>query len=483
MPLDADPDNATDAATDGDATTDDGTAVDATAELRAARFRPPHVLLAVAVMVANVFDGYDTLNPSYVISYTEGPWHLTHSAAGFLVSSGLIGFMVGALGHGPLADRIGRKPVLLGALTGAGLLSLLTAVLARDYASFVLLRLLTGVFLGSIMPVGTAYIREFAPQRSAGRLVVATTSGYCLGGVLSAFVGIYVTPAYGWHSLYWIGGGSLVLGLALIPLLPESAAFLVLRGRDRDARTVLARLRPERSGVYEDARFLRPGSRVKPGEAVRELVGPRLRRPTCTLWIGAFMLLFCIYGLSGWLPSVMQDRGNSFAASFACLAILQCAGIVGGFVVGGLTDRTSSATGMARGMAVLMLLATASTVAVGLGAGKVLDLVFIGVAGFGVIGAQNVINALAADTYPARVRSTGTGTMFGVGRIGAILGPYLIGWLLDLSGGRPGVVFAAIATATACGSAAGVLLARDRGRPPSPDPSATAAAPEKERNP
>lgn len=105
--------------------------IDAVKELRSARFGPSHLLLTVAVLVANVFDGYDTLNPSYVISYTAKPWHLSHSASGFMVSAGLIGFMIGALAHGPIVDRIGRRPVLLSALCGAGIFSVLTATMAH----------------------------------------------------------------------------------------------------------------------------------------------------------------------------------------------------------------------------------------------------------------------------------------------------------------------------------------------------------------
>lgn len=438
--------------------------IDAVKELRSAPFRPQHLLLTVAILLANVFDGYDTLNPSYVISFVAKPWHLSHSASGFMVSSGLIGFMIGALVHGPIADRIGRRPVLLGALGGAGLLSVLTATGAHGFTSFVLLRLVTGLFLGSIMPLGTAYIHEFTPAGPARKVVVATVSGYSVGGVLSSFVGIYATPQYGWTSLYWIGGLSLVLALLLIPILPESVHYLVMAGRHDAVARVLAKMRPDRAADYRGATFSRPRALAPTRETIREIVSATHRRTSITLWICAFLILFCIYGLSGWLPSVMQARGNGFAASFASIAILQFAGIVGGLVVSQISDRRRSPTSMPRGISVLMVISTVAIIV--LAFGTKVDLLFIGMAGVGIIGGQNALVAMSADSYPTHARSTGTGSMFGMGRVGGILGPYLIGWLLDWSSGNPVVVFIAIAIATAGSVVAGIVLTADRKRRP-----------------
>lgn len=428
--------------------------VDAIEHLRTAKFGRFHLVLVVGVLLAMVFDGYDTLNPSYVIHYTAKAWQLSHSATGFMVASGLVGFLVGALAHGPVADRIGRRPVLLGALAGAGLLSLLTAVAANGYGSFILLRLLTGVFLGVIMPLGTAFINEFAPARSANRVVAVTIAGYCLGGVLASLVGIYVTPHLGWHSLYWIGAAPLVLALLLVPVLPESVQFQVLRRRHEDVARTLRKIYPGRR--YEGARFVQPRERASAREMIGTVVGLPYRRTSIALWVCAFMILFCIYGLSGWLPSVMESRGNGFAASFFFLAILQLAGIVGGITVAIVCDRRRG--GLAVGLVVLMVIATLAVLLVGVSTGSVAQLVFTGFAGFGIIGGQSVLDTLSAQTYPAHLRSTGTGMMFGVGRVGGILGPYLIGWLLDWTGGATGVVFVAMVVATAAAAITGGAL-------------------------
>jgi MFS family permease len=430
--------------------------IDALEVLRTAKFGRFHLLLVVGVMLAMVFDGYDTLNPSYVIHYTVEPWQLSHSATGLMVAIGLIGFLVGALAHGPVADRIGRRPVLLGALLGTGLMSLLTAVAANGFGSFILLRFLTGLFLGVIMPLGTAFINEFAPARSANRVVAAALAGYCLGGVLASLVGIYLTPGQGWHILYWIGAAPLVLGVLLLPLLPESVQFQVLRGRHAEVAKTLAKIHPDQAQRYEGARFVQPRERASTAEMIGTVVGRRFRPTSIALWVCAFMILFCIYGLSGWLPSVMESRGNGFAASFFFLAILQLAGIVGGVTVAVVCDRRKG--NLALGLVILMIIATVAVVLVGASTGATAQLVFTGFAGFGIIGGQSVLDTLSAQTYPAHLRSTGTGMMFGVGRVGGILGPYLIGWLLDRTGGATGIVFIVMVVATAVAGITGGTL-------------------------
>ncbi|TNC26924.1 MFS transporter [Amycolatopsis alkalitolerans] len=428
--------------------------IDAIEELRTARFGGFHLILVVSIMLAMIFDGYDTLNAAYVIHYTVKPWGLSHASTGLMVSSGLIGFLIGALAHGPVADRIGRRPVLLGALFGSGFLSLLTASLANAFGPFILLRFLTGIFLGVIMPLGTAYINEFAPARSANRVVAFAVGGLSLGGLFAALVGIYVTPHWGWHSLYWIGAAPLLLGALLFPLLPESVQYQVMRERHDDVARTLGKINPTRS--YTGERFVRPRERASTAEMIGTVVGSRYRRTSIALWVCAFMILFCIYGLSGWLPSVMESRGNGFAASFSFLAIMQLAGIVGGVAVAFVCDRRRG--DLARGLVVLMIVAAVAVVVVGVSTGAAVQLVFTGFAGFGIIGGQSVLDTLSAQTYPAHLRSTGTGMMFGVGRVGGILGPYLIGWLLDWTHGATSVVFVVMVVATSVAAITAVAL-------------------------
>jgi MFS transporter, AAHS family, 4-hydroxybenzoate transporter len=230
--------------------------IDVHEELAKARVRQFHWRLAVMMGALTLFDGYDTLNPAYVIHYVMLPWNLKAGQAGLLVSSGLVGFLIGAAMHGLIADRIGRRVTLFGGLWVASIFTLLTAILATSFWSFCTIRLLTGLGLGVLLPLATTYINELTPRHVANTYTIwGVGLGWALGGSLAGVVGVLVTPHYGWRSLYWIGCLSFVLIPILYATLPESVKFLALTGPTGEIKAILARLRPERAAYYRDSRI------------------------------------------------------------------------------------------------------------------------------------------------------------------------------------------------------------------------------------
>jgi AAHS family 4-hydroxybenzoate transporter-like MFS transporter len=180
--------------------------IDVHEELAGAAVTPLHKMLGVLVTLITLFDGYDTFNPAYVIHYVAQPWGLAPSQAGLLVSSGLVGFLFGAMGHGMAADRFGRRSTLLAGLWIVNVLTLMTALFATDFVSFCALRFLTGLGLGVLLPLGTTYINELAPQRLSNRFSLwGVTLGWSLGGVFASLVGVFLTPQFGWQILYFVG--------------------------------------------------------------------------------------------------------------------------------------------------------------------------------------------------------------------------------------------------------------------------------------
>jgi AAHS family 4-hydroxybenzoate transporter-like MFS transporter len=430
-------------------------------ELDDAGLVPLHWGIAGLIILATLFDGYGTLVPSYVIHFVAKPWHLSSSSAGFLVSAGLIGFAIGAVGHGPVADRLGRRPTLIAGLVVGGVFSLLTAVAGNSFTTFVAMRVLTGVGLGVLMPLGTAYVNEFMPRRHSNRLATLGTIGFSAGAVVASVLGIYLTPGHGWHILFWCGGAALPIALLCWLCLPESVQYLAIKQRHEAAAALLGRLRPERRSVYAGATFAPRRVFATEGNVVRLMTSPRYIRITITLWIAAFVVLFDIYGLSGWTPTIMLSRGDSFAASFSFGAILQGMGIVGGLAAALVADRR----GERRGPLIWWLaLGSLSALAVSQVTATAADVVFIGLCGFFIIGGQFLLNNMCAQAYPTEVRGTGQGLMLGVGRIGGILGPYFGGWLLGWFGGNSDALFIAVTVATVIGTVA-VLLLRPGGSP------------------
>ena len=176
------------------------------------------------------------------------PWHLAPGEAGLLVSSGLIGFMIGALRQGKFSDRYGRRATLLGALWIVTIFSFLTAALGRSFLTFCGLRFLTGLGMGALLPLGVTYVNEYAPRRLANTFSMwGWAFGWATGGIVAAAIGIYLTPMFGWQALYYAASLSIVLVLACHAALPESLQFSAMRGDWQGIAHVLCRLNPARN--------------------------------------------------------------------------------------------------------------------------------------------------------------------------------------------------------------------------------------------
>ncbi len=439
--------------------------IDVRRELDEAPVSAFHWILAALALVVTIFDGYDTVSPSYVIHYVAKPWHLTPGQAGFLVSSGLIGFAVGSVVHGVVADRIGRKPTLIAGLFVAGVFSLLTGLLARSFASFVALRLLTGLGLGVLLPLGTAYINEYVPRRVRNRLSMSAGAGFSAGAVICSLVGVLLTPIASWEVLYWLAALSIPVGAIYLWVFPESPEYLIACGRSAEVPSLLSRAWPARAASYQGAKFSAPARNA--GQDSWLPISPRFLPVTIGLWVTCFLLLFDIYGLQGWTPTLMIQRGEGFAAGFSFGAILQGMGIVGMFVCAYLADRWLGQRGAILAWCGLGALAALLVAEVNLTATNVAG---IGAAGFFIIGAEGVLNNLCAMTYPVASRASGEGFMLGVGRVGGILGPTIGGVLLGAVGGTS-VLFLAVAVATALAFCATAVVILTRGAAPAGGPA------------
>jgi MFS family permease len=416
-----------------------------------------HWLIAGLIWMVVFFDGYDTFNPAYVIHYVVKPWHLLPSQAGFLVSSGLVGFMIGSMIQGKFSDRYGRRAVLLAALWIATVFSFATAVFAHSFRSFCGFRLLTGIGLGALLPIGVTYVNEYAPRRLANTFSTWSWAfGWATGGIVASAIGIFLTPTLGWQALYYAASLSVVLVVVCHIVLPESLQFAAMRGETRGIATTLSRLNPSRASSYASpgAEFMFPERRDRVA-SISLLLTERYRRTTLAVWAAAFCILFGIFELTGWVPTAMMQRGETFAVSFGFGALIQLMAFAGSLVCGFFADRSGG------NRAAMVIWWLGGVVSVGILARvnvHALNIIFVGAAGFCILGGQNILNNFTAASYDTEVRGTAVGMMLGVGRLGAILGPFVTGWLLQLHLGSAGL-FAAIGTAVFLGACA-ILFAR-----------------------
>lgn len=419
------------------------------------RFQVSILLACAAVLFV---DGFDTQAIGYVAPAIARDWSLTRGALGPVFSAGLFGLMIGALVLGPVADRVGRRRIMLASTVVFGIFSLATAF-APDLNWLMALRFATGLGLGGAMPNAIALTAEYSPQRRRATMVMAMFCGFSVGAAAGGLIAAALIPAWGWQSVF-IAGGAVPLALApvLAARLPESVRFLALSGRD-DAQvaSLLRRLAPAAS-VPADTRFV-----IREDERGRMPVASLFREgrgiATALFWVVFFMSLLDLYLLSNWLPSVLNELGASVSVASVVGSMLQVGGVAGALTLGRFIDRQPFRT-----LAAVYALAAVAVVAVGqTGHSVPLAAVAIFCAGFCIVGGQTSANALAAHYYPTAIRSTGVGWALGIGRIGSIAGPLLGGVMLARHVGA-GSLFAAAAVPAAIACAAGWGLQRLAGR-------------------
>ncbi|MDQ0616711.1 MFS transporter [Arthrobacter globiformis] len=427
--------------------------IDVREEIANSQLRPRHWALVCLISLAIVFDGIDTLVPSLVIPTLQKLWQLSPGQSGLLVSAGLIGFAVGSLTHGPVADRFGRRPVFVAGLLISGVLSVLTGAMGTSFEMFVILRALTGVGLGILLPLGIAYLNECMPRHARNRLSVLSAVGFSAGGVIAAIFGIFLMPTLGWQSLFYLGGTTILLAVLYHFVLPESPEFLVSRGRVAEAAAVLSRLRPERADSYRQSTLV-PGIQIDPQVKDWRLPLSRTYRGrTLALWYTTFLLLFAAYGLTAWTPTLMIGRGLGQATGFTLGAVLAAVAIIGGLGGAYIADRW---LGARRTVMIAAGLGAASSVGIGVVSTGLLSIITVSTTGLFLQGALFVLYSFGPQVYPVHARSTGQGLMMGVGRCGAVLGPYIGGILIGMLGGGDSLFF--VVAAAAVLSIPGLLL-------------------------
>lgn len=395
-------------------------------ELKSCRLGPVHFQLGLLIGLVLVFDGYDLFNAAYAAHYVSAAWHLTRTEIGTMLSSGLVGFALGSLLHGSYADRYGRRTVLLAGLWLASAASMIIAVAVHSYAALCAARGVLGLALGVLMPLSVTYLNEFAPARIANRFSLWFFGiGWAAGTALAGIVGLAFAPRFGWQALYFAGSSSVLLALACHRWLPESPQFLARAGRFGAVIALLARMRPDREAFYRTVQFASEAA-PRRGTALGELLAPRYRSTTLLLWSCGWLSLFSSYGLSGWLPSVMIERGEPLGASFLFGSLLMGANafgaISGGYIADALGNRS-------RVLACAWLLGSVSMIALAISTSHWLNIVCVAAAGLFVISPQNLLNNLYAASYDDRLRATGVGYALGLARLGAIAGPFIAGVL------------------------------------------------------
>jgi AAHS family benzoate transporter-like MFS transporter len=380
-------------------------------------------LVVALCCVTIVIDGYDlivygTVVPTLVDGSAE--WTLTAPEAGRIGAYALVGMLIGAMVIGTITDVVGRRRIMLGCIAWFSVAMALAAA-APTPALFGAARFVAGLGLGGVVPTAIALTIEYAHPRHRSTTNAVMFSGYSIGGIAAALVAIIVIPDLGWRAMFWIGAG---LGALLLPvawrLLPESASYLLARGREAEARALA-----DRFGLALEQPAA-PADDAGAASTLKRLVAPTLVLGTLLFWLGTGVGLLLVYGLNTWLAQIMREAGYPLGSALAFLLVLNLGAIVGTPLLGALADRIGSkpvTVGMFLVAALCIFLLSVPLPAP-------LLFVLVGIAGACTIGTTILVNAYTAAYYPVDMRATGLGWALGVGRLGAILGPLYGGAVL-----------------------------------------------------
>ncbi|MGY3607541.1 MULTISPECIES: MFS transporter [unclassified Bradyrhizobium] len=371
-------------------------------------------------------DGFDTQAISYMAPSIAKEWGLSRELLGPIFSSALTGLMVGYLLVSPLSDCFGHRKLVVISTFAFALLTFAT-VFATNVTELMALRFVTGTALGSVVPSAIALTTEFSPARLRATFVLAIYCGFSLGFVAAGAVAAWAIPAYGWHSMLWIGGAApMLVAILALMFLPESMDFLIRTKAKPDTVWRVVRRVDGALPVEGPTKFV-----TEVGErrgAVGSLFSSGRAAGTLVIWIVFVLNLAEFYALQSWLPSMLTNVGHSLSTVALATTMTTVGGIVAAFAIGPAMDRI----GPYGSLGTVYLAGVLFVLSFGYSIDKPSWIMIVAgfCAGFCVSGGQKSVIALAAIYYPTAIRSTGVGWALGIGRLGGIGGPLLIGALL-----------------------------------------------------
>lgn len=372
-----------------------------------------------------LMDGYDVVIYGSVIPSLIEEWGISTVTAGAIGSYTAAGTALGAIIFGLLADKIGRKKVIILCTT---MFSLFTALapFAGGPELFAVFRVIAGLGLGGVMPNVIALSTEYAPKKIRGAVVSFIFCGYSIGAIAAALFSKSLLPTFGWKPIFWIAALPLLFLPFLIKQLPESANFLLAKGKDVEVKKILAKLDP--ATASQSFELEKPSTKAA-GSPLVKLFENKLALSTIMFWISCFSCFVLIYAMNVWLPKLMVEAGYSLSNSLLFVVALNMGAIAGTVVFGRLTDQW----GFKKVMVPLYFGGALALAAVGLTNNTILAYALIAIIGAASIGVQNISNAFVSQFYRPEVRSTGVGAAMAFGRVGGIFAPTFVGVLLTMN--------------------------------------------------
>lgn len=388
-----------------------------------------HYRLLVITGLGWMFDAMDTGIIAFVLPTLAKVWGLTAAQVGYIGSIGLVGMALGAVLSGSIADRFGRKKVFSATLI---MYSVATGLcgLAWNFESLLFFRFLVGFGLGGQLPVAVTLVSEYAPPTARGRFVVLLESFWGLGWLIAALVAYLIIPSFGWNIAFFIGALPALYVFKVWESVPESVPYLLGKGRVQEAHELVSRLE-ESAGIKPPMQVIAPLNMEVKSAVFADLWKPHFLKRTIMLWILWFGIVYSYYGIFTWLPSLMVGQGYSVIKSFEYVLIMTLAQLPGYFAAAYLVERI----GRKATLSGFLVACAVCAYFFGQGGSGTTVLWWGSMMSFFNLGAWGVVYTYTPELYPTKVRAYGSGWAAAVGRIGGILAPTIVGYMIMEKGG------------------------------------------------
>lgn len=386
------------------------------------------ITIIILCMILNMLDGFDITAMSIVNTAVASELQITPDRLGLLSSAALFGMACGAMFLAPLSDIFGRKRVILTSVLMISISIILTAN-TSSYASFFVLRIISGLGVGAMLASQAALAIEYSPERFKALSVTLVTSGYPLGGMFTAVIGDFIMPEYGWRGMFWFGGVlTLLMGILVFLVLPESLNYLSRRQPANALQKINKILQKLGKPVLAALPPLQEENTQ--GSALgnfKTMFAEQYWRKTVLLWTTFLLCFSTLYFLFTWIPALMEFSGFTPETGRTAFFLFNLGGVIGIYMLGiiSTTYKLSNIVCSFLFFAGLLLIAFAASPNEEL---ILLTLVFL--IGLLFQGGFTGLYAVAAKVYPADIRSTGVGWSIGLGRIGAVIGPGVAGFMI-----------------------------------------------------
>lgn len=374
-------------------------------------------------------EGYDINLYGAVLPILVKDWSLSSVQAGLIGSYGMVGMMLGSIIFGWLADKYGRKKMIV---ISSAFYSLFTALCgsAPGVTFFSCFRFLAGMGIGGVLPNVIALATDYSPKNRQSMMVSIMLCGMQVGGILGPAASIATMDTYGWHAALWLGGIPLLLIPVMLRFMPDSIGYLIRQRKTEKVRSILHTIRPDSDWseielADEEIDGATTVAKAKPG--LKSLFQAGRGINTVMFCAAYFMTLLMVYGLGTWMPELMIRTGYSISAGLIFPMLMNAGCICGTFLFAVIADKYLAPKKL---LVLLYLTAAISLAVIGIKVPSAVQYFLACLIGAGTSGTQNIANAFVSRYYPSSVRSTGLGLCNGIGRAGAIFGTAFWGVLL-----------------------------------------------------